>query len=187
MKIKLDIRKILTKFRYGLYIPRKITRKPKQVDSVISDLFPIKSNDGWSTYFESINVPGLIKGDNSNFASSEAIFFFFDRQGKNLGKVVSKVGLTSRHTIKLDKDFFSDIEKASTFAVFHQKFRLDSPLNGSYLAERGYVGIQRNDIDFRGYVHGNLDALAYSEGEFQHLGNSGLISRYYQVQHPLLS
>jgi hypothetical protein len=182
---KINMRKILTKFRYGIFIPRKITKRPNKIDSVISDLFPVRTNDMWTTFFESINVPGLINGDNSEAAISEAAFFFFDNKGKKIGNVVSKVGVTSRQTIKLDQDFFPEIEKASTFAVFHQNFNLDVPLSGSYLAERGYIGIQRKDVDFRGYVHGNLDAIAYSEGKLKLLGNSGIIPRIYQVQHPL--
>ncbi len=185
MRGKMKIRKILTKFRYGIFIPRKITRKPNQIDSVISDLFPVRTNHAWTTFFESINVPGLINGDNSGATKSEAVFFFFDSQGKRIGNVVSKVGVTSRQTIKLDQDFFPEIEKASTFAVFHQSFNLDLPLSGSYLAERGYVGLQKNGIEFRGYVHGNLDAIAYSKGDLKLLGNSGIIPRIYQVQHPL--
>lgn len=179
------MRKILTKFRYGIFIPRKITRKPNEINSVISDLFPVRANDVWTTFFESINVPGLINGDNSGEAHSEAIFFFFDNQGKILGNVVSKVGVTSRQTIQLDQHFFPEIQRASTFAVFHQSFNLNVPLSGSYLAERGYIGIQKNSFDFRGYVHGNLDAIAYSKGDLQLLGNSGIIPRIYQVQHPL--
>ncbi len=185
MRGKMKIRKILTKFRYGIFIPRKITRKPNQIDSVISDLFPVRTNHAWTTFFESINVPGLINGDNSGATKSEAVFFFFDSHGKRIGNVVSKVGVTSRQTIKLDQDFFPEIEKASTFAVFHQSFNLDLPLSGSYLAERGYVGLQKNGIEFRGYVHGNLDAIAYSKGDLKLLGNSGIIPRIYQVQHPL--
>jgi hypothetical protein len=185
MRVDVNMNRILTKFRYGFFIPRKITRKPNQIDSVISDLFPVRTNHHWTTFFENINVPGLINGDNSEVASSEAVFIFFNSQGKKIGNVVSKVGVTSRQTIKLDQDFFPEVENASTFAVFHQNFNLDSPLSGSYLAERGYIGLQKNDLDFRGYVHGNLDAISYSKGELKLLGNSGIVPRVYQVQHPL--
>lgn len=184
MKV-INIEKIITKIRYGIFIPRKITRKPGQKNSVISDLFPVRTNQEWTTFFESINVPGLINGDNSESAQSEAIFIFFDDQGRNIGNVISKVGLSSRQTVKLDKVFFPEIENASTFAVFHQNFKLDSALNGSYLAERGYVGLQKNNLNCRGYVHGNLDAIAYAEGKIELLGNSGILPRVYQVQHPL--
>ena len=181
----MNMKMIFRKLRYGVFIPRKITRKPDQTDSVISDLFPVRTNQTWTTFFESINIPGLINGDNSKSALSEAVFYFFDSQGELLGNVVTKVGVTSRQTIKLDQDFFPEIAKASTFAVFHQNFNQDLPLSGSYLAERGYLGIQKNDIDFRGYVHGNLDAIAYSKGNLKPLGNSGILPRVYQVQHPL--
>ena len=181
----MNVAMILNKLRFKIFVSKSITQKPKYVDSVISDLFPVRTNEKWTTYFESINVPGLIKGNNDTQDLSDAYFYFFDSRGRVLGTVVAKIGATSRQTIKLDEEFFSEIMRASTFAVFHQNFNLDLSLNESYLAERGYIGIQKNEFDFRGYVHGNLDAIAYSKGKLQLLGNSGVIPRVYQVQHPL--
>jgi hypothetical protein len=37
----------------------------------------------------------------------------------------------------------------------------------------------------KGYVHGNLDAVALSKGRIEPLGHAGLISRFYTVQHCL--
>lgn len=177
--------KIVQKIKFGLFIPRRITKRPSHPDAVISDLFPVRSNKYWTTYFECLNVPGLISGNNDSTRKSELLIYFYDAQGNTLGKVSTEVGVHGRQTLKLDRNFFPDIDKASTFSVFHTTFKLDSELSTSFLAERGYVGIQRNDIDFRGYVHGNLDAVALSNGKLELLGNAGFLHRAYQVQHPM--
>jgi hypothetical protein len=56
---------------------------------------------------------------------------------------------------------------------------------GSFLAERGYSGYGYQNLGVKGYVHGNLDAVALIKGEVLPLGNSGLIPRFYTVQHCL--
>ena len=54
------------KLKFGVFIPRKITLRPKNSKAVISDLFPIKNDLDWKTEFELLNVPGLINGNNNN-------------------------------------------------------------------------------------------------------------------------
>lgn len=44
-------------------------------------------------------------------------------------------------------------------------------LEGSYLGERGYTGYSRVGCDIRGYVHGNIDAIASASGKNQSIGN----------------
>ena len=38
----------------------------------------------------------------------------------------------------------------------------------------------------KGYVHGNLDAVAFENGKIAPIGNSGFWNRDYIVQHPLI-
>jgi len=173
------------KAKYAVFIPRGITKTPRVAGSVISDLFCIRNDSGWETYFEVLNIEGLIEGDNSVDKKSDAEVIFFDSSGEKIGSKVIQVGIFGRETIHLDESFISGVEAAATFSVFHHKANKTSDFQGSYLAERGYVGFKKSNNPIRGYVHGNLDAVAFSDQGVEMLGNQGIIRRSYQVQHPL--
>ena len=173
------------KIKYGIYIPRKITKKPSSHKNVISDLFCLRFNNDWGTRFEILNIAGLIQGDVSPAMSSDAEFNFFDTDGKLLGKKIVAVGNEARKSVFLDKEFFTEIDQASTFSVFHGDSAKSLDLGSSYLAERGYTGYKFNNSQIWGYVHGNLDAVANFDGNIEMLGNKGILNRFYQVQHPL--
>lgn len=175
------------KIKYGLFISRKVTRNPSKPDAVISDLFPIKNDANWKTEFELLNVSGLISGDNWQEASQHlAIIYFFDQNGIQLGTRQIFMNKVGRQTIKLSKILNSNILNAKTFAVFHQDTKKSLSLSGSYLAERGYTGYEYMSIGMKGYVHGNLDAVALSNNIIEPLGNIGVIYRKYTVQHQLV-
>lgn len=177
-------RDLLRKFWIFTFIPRKVTRVPKNNVSVISDLFCIRDDGNWETYFELLDVVSLIEGVSGEHPSEGVNMFFFDKDGTKVSERFVPFGINARKTIKIDRDFIGT-STAATFAVFHQPSISMESLKGSYLAERGYCGYKRIDTPIRGYVHGNLDAVAYSAQGIELLGNQGFLSRYYQVQHPL--
>ena len=180
----MEAKDLIRKFRYLLFIPRKVTRVPKNHESVISDLFCIRNDDRWQTFFELLDVVSLIEGISGEHPNEGVKMFFFDKNGNKVSEKFVSFGSNARKTIKIDKDFIGT-STASTFAVFHPNSIAQESLKGSYLAERGYCGYKRVDTPIRGYVHGNLDAVCYSDQGLEMLGNQGLLSRYYQVQHPL--
>ena len=180
----MEAKDLFRKFRYLLFIPRKVTRVPKNQESVISDLFCIRDDSNWETYFELLDVVSLIEGISGEHPNEGVKMFFFDNKGNKVSEKFVPFGSNARKTIKIDKNFIGS-STASTFAVFHPSSISQEKLKGSYLAERGYCGYKRIDTQIRGYVHGNLDAVAFSNQGLELLGNQGLLSRYYQVQHPL--
>ena len=180
----MEAKDLIRKFRYLLFIPRKVTRVPKNHESVISDLFCIRNDDRWQTFFELLDVVSLIEGISGEHPNEGVKMFFFDKNGNKVSEKFVSFGSNARKTIKIDKDFIGT-STASTFAVFHPNSIAQESLKGSYLAERGFCGYKRVDTPIRGYVHGNLDAVCYSDQGLEMLGNQGLLSRYYQVQHPL--
>jgi hypothetical protein len=183
--ISLKATKIKRKLRLGIFVRKKLTKNPKSKDAVISDLFPIRNDKNWSTEFELLNVPGLILGDNNQSKPSISIFHFFDHNGILLGVRNIVMQDRGRMTIKI-KDFLTnDLVDAKTFAVFHSSIDENLEFKGSYLAERGYTGYEYNNLGVKGYVHGNLDAVALVNGKVKPLGNSGILQRYYTVQHCL--
>jgi hypothetical protein len=181
----MNLMSLKRKAKYAIFIPRRVTKTPKISGSVISDLFCIRFDKEWKTYFELLNIEGLISGNNSPNLTTFAEFVFFDSEGKRIGSKNVEVGKFPRQTVLLDESFIINIKEAASFSVFHSKPHEELDLNGSYLAERGYAGYKKLNSAIRGYVHGNLDAIAKSDQGFELLGNQGIIRRSYQVQHPL--
>ena len=77
--------KLLRKAKYLVFIPRKVTRRPADASSLVSDLFPIMTGGNWSTEFELLDLPSLIKGSYDKTTDHEAEFYFFDENGNLLG------------------------------------------------------------------------------------------------------
>jgi hypothetical protein len=180
-----NLESLRRKAKYAVFIPKRITKTPKIPGSVISDLFCMRFDSDWKTYFELLNIEGLILGDNSSNLKTHAEFVFFDSSGNKIGSKSVEVGKFGRQTVPLDETFLSNIKDASSFSVFHKTTDHQLDLQGSYLAERGYTGYKKIDSAIRGYVHGNLDAVAQSDQGIEMLGNQGILRRAYQVQHPL--
>ena len=173
------------RLKYFLFVPHGITAEPKSSDAVISDLFLIRNDSQWKTEFELLNIRGLIEGDNTVLQNDTSDFWFFDETGEKLGE--ERIGLlgVGRQTVKLRDLLTGPSERAKTFAVFHNQTVPWLASEKSFLADRGYAGFEFSNIGLKGYVHGNLDAVALVKGKVEPLGNSGLISRYYTVQHCL--
>ena len=179
-------KELLRKAKYALWIPRKITRNPKVIGSVISDLFPLRSDSQWQTHFELLNVAGLISGDNVLTKEKLARFIFFDGEGEKLAEKLITVPSSGRKTVFLNSELDPSISsRASSFAIFHESQSDGLDIAESFLAERGYTGYCLSNSAIRGYVHGNFDSLSYKDGKIKAIGNKGLLTRFYTVQHPL--
>lgn len=178
-------RKLIQKVRYRIWVPRNITKNPRELASTMSDLFPLRSDSKWETHFELLNLYGLITGDNSNSQEVKSRFLFFDKDGQRLGEKLVDAPQYGRTTIHIDENFHSAVVAASTFAVIHEFPDIRQAIGDSYVTERGYTGYSNCDSVIRGYVHGNFDAIAYHKGTVEPVGNRGIFPRYYLVQHPL--
>lgn len=178
-----QIKKVTRYLRFILFIPRKVTRTPSSPTSVISDLFPIRSGNNWHTQFELLNVPALISGK-STTENSNVLFCFFDENGNEVNRQKVSISKDARNSFSIPEDFIG-AQNAATFAVFHEPSG-DQILSSSNIAERGYCGYEFNDLQVRGYVHGNLDSVALrNDGTIETLGNVGILPRKYLVQHVL--
>lgn len=169
--------------KFGINIPLKVFKKPSYSNSVTSDLFPIRNDTFWKTEFEFLNIPGLISGDTSK--THIAKIAFFNCKGLLLGFKKIEISGVNRKTLNIGELLTEAFTTASTFAVFHDNENLGMDLEGSFLAERGYAGYKFRDAPVKGYVHGNLDAVSYSLGRIEKLGNYGPFKKTYSVQHLL--
>ena len=148
-----NCRRFAEKLNFGVYIPLKVFKKPTYSNSVTSDLFPIRNDTFWETEFELLNIPGLISGEISK--AHLAKIAFFDNKGLLLGFKNIEISGVSRKTLNINELLNGEFTTASTFAVFHDMKAQDIDLDGSFLAERGYVGYKFKDAPVKGYVHGN--------------------------------
>jgi hypothetical protein len=175
--------RVRRKIKFGINIPLKVFRKPSYSNSVTSDLFPIRNDTFWETEFEFLNIPGLINGESSK--DHIAKIAFFNNKGLLLGFKNIEMSGVSRKTLNINELLTGDFTTASTFAVFHDNEAQGIDLDRSFLAERGYTGYKFRDAPVKGYVHGNLDAVSYSSGRVEKLGNYGPLKKTYSVQHLL--
>lgn len=175
--------RIRRKIKFGINIPLKVFKKPTYSNSVTSDLFPIRNDTFWETEFEFLNIPGLISGETSK--AHIAKIAFFNNKGLLLGFKNIEISGVSRKTLNINELLTGDFTTATTFAVFHDNEAQGIDLDGSFLAERGYAGYKFRDAPVKGYVHGNLDAVSYSSGKLEKLGNYGPLKKTYSVQHLL--
>jgi hypothetical protein len=177
------VSKVRRKIKFGANIPLKVFKRPRNKDSVTSDLFPIRNDENWSTEFEFLNLPGLICGNISH--NHKAKLVFFNKDGIELGRRDVEINGLGRKTLNLNEYLNDGLQESATFSVFHETSDIEADLGGSFMAERGYAGYKFRNVPVKGYVHGNLDAVSYSSGAIQKLGNFGFPRKTYFVQHLL--
>ncbi|MHA8097989.1 hypothetical protein VR479_01680 [Aquirufa aurantiipilula] len=162
---------------------------PNHSQSVISDLFSFKISNGWETHFELLNVPALIDPLHQIHSSYTAKFLFFDELGNQIHASEKEVKGCSRQSVNLNEELEGKSASGyGTFACFHLNFLPQLMKDGAFLAERGYTGYRNKVIsNMKGYVHGNLDALAMNEkGEVICLGKSFRVQKNeYRLQYQL--
>ena len=176
---------IVRRFKFWFYMHKGLTKVPAE-NSVISDLFPIQPVGEWTTDFELLNLGELALGISSSKKSPSVLIYFFDRHGIVTGKREVLQDNVARLTIRISDYVKDELQHSASFSVFHQFPTNTLIQSGSFLAERGYCGYGFKGSHMRGYIHGNLDALAYKNGEISPIGNSGFFSREYIVQHQLI-
>ncbi len=178
---------LIERIKYKIYLFKNLTANPGKKDYVVSDLFPIRNDSGWETFFELLNINAILSADYSLSTESGYVakFYFFDSNGNYLGfRNIGRTGV-ARQTIELKSLINSEIKNAVLFAVFHEKSTKELDIGESLIAERGYTGFEYKSKGARSYVHGNHDAIAFNGTGTKLIGNYGYKSRYYYVQHPI--
>lgn len=191
--IKNVIKSILAKLpeRMSIFLRNQISLAniPYKKKTVISDLFPFRIHDGWETHFELLNVPNLIEPNNQVDQTYIAKFLFFDESGNLFFEWTKSQKGCLRQTIFINEILQGkSISGYGTFACFHEKFIPNLLEQGGFLAERGYTGYRNSRISkVKGYVHGNLDALAKDiNNDILCLGKSFKYKKHeYRLQHQL--
>jgi hypothetical protein len=185
MRLQHSIKQQLTRVNRKLFITSSFTKIPCNSSATISDLFIYRSGPEWNVEFELLDVESLILG---NFISQEnryAEFYFFSSSGSLISKITQKLSATPRTTIMLSELVATLSEIPATFAISHPQDRFAKINSDSMIAERGYTGYEYINLGVKGYVHGNLDAVALFQNQVEPLGNFGMLKRKYTVQHAL--
>lgn len=162
-----------------------ITKIPEK-DAVISDLFILRLEDGWETYFECLQFVSILN-PNEKVNSQKVIFCFYTKIGQFLAErevVLSNAIKTRLNVNQLVKGL--NLREDGLFAIFHPQKKQWISEHNSFLAERGYIGYNNSSLgNIKGYVHGNLDAIARnsSRKEDQLLGNYSFFKKEYYLQH----
>ena len=164
-----------------------ITKTP-QKGSVISDLFVLRMEDGWETYFECLQFNSIFN-PHENANPQKVIFCFYTKTGQFITErnvVLPSAIKTTLNVNELVKDF--NLTEDSLFAIFHPQKKQWITDHKSFLAERGYIGYANPNLgNIKGFVHGNLDAIARinSRKDDQLLGNYSFFKKQYNLQHIL--
>ena len=172
-----------------LFISSDFVKQPTSKIFGVSDLFVWRNDQKWKTYFELLDVYGLVISDLDSSPDRFVVAAFFDKNGKFLIEKRIELNNFARNTISIS-DIFSKEENRynlqqefGTFAIFHS---VDKEIeNGAVLTDRGYCGYEFQDSHFRGYVHGNFDAIEITPTGMKLLMGFNKISRFYNLQHIL--
>jgi hypothetical protein len=177
-------RKLLTFTENGEFLVEGLTRVPSVKESAISDLFIWRKTSEWKTFFELLDINTLIYADYEDLGNNSATFIFYDSEGLEIGRETVVIN-PGRQTIDINSLIPGVYEGWGTFACFHNTIPQALLNSGSFIAERGYSGYEWRDLGARGYVHGNLDAIAKSDQGIELLGTSWKNQLSYNLQHEL--
>ena len=184
-KLKLIVEKLIPARYIELFNSKIIiiTKKPDQ-RHVISDLFLLRQEGEWETYFECIQINKILNPFEVVNKNSIKIFFN-DFDGKSIGE--KTILLPEDYKISLNIKEIANglgINKDSTFSIFHTNKTKWLSNFRSYLGDRGYTGYMNLKIGpIKSFVHGNLDALSYFNNKTKLLGNFSFTTKKYFVQH----
>mgnify|MGYP006079846331 CR=1 FL=1 len=165
-----------------------ITKTPLK-GSVVSDLFPLRIEDNWNTFFELLNYQQILNPEDQNIECVTVEIKFYDKEGIFLKTHKIKTNNKLKQTLNL-KEISNQlgINNDGVFVVFHQN---DTPWiseQNSFLAERGYIGFENGTLgNIKSFIHGNLDAISQSKkGKERLLGNTSFLNKKYYLQLDLL-
>jgi len=153
--------------------------------SAVSDLFPLRIEDGWNTFFELLNYYQILNPEEQNIINGAVEIKFYDICGIFLKTHKIKNSARLKHTLNL-KEIANEngINHDGVFAVFHQKETPWISEQNSFLAERGYIGFENRNLgNIKSFIHGNLDAISQSKkGKESLLGNTSFFNKEYHLQ-----
>lgn len=158
------------------------TKFPLSNHDVVSDLFPLRIENGWNSYFELLNIPKLINPLSKKTNINKVNFIFFNSDGIKINTYSTELKDELKTTIDLKKLCkLLNIKSDGTFAVFHSTNKFIS--KRSHLSDRGYVGYENKKCGpIKGYVHGNYDAISYGK-KFKFLGVTSFRNKNYNIQY----
>jgi hypothetical protein len=166
-----------------------ITRIPKSKSSV-SDLFILRIENNWETYFECLHFYNLFEPKNI-IKSQEVEFCFYNKRGYYIGKKNIFLKSNFKNTVNIgDLAKSLGVKGDGTFAVFHKHKELWFSESDSFPAERGYIGYFNPTIgSIKSFIHGNLDAISKNNKNYKYslLGNYSFIKKHYYLQNILKS
>lgn len=161
-----------------------LTKTPINETSVISDLFVWRCSPEWETYFEVVDIYSVF-GDSGESLGRFLTIIFYDSKGGVINKIELPLTPKERNTIALKQYLSHTKDTYGTFCVFHSHTPVAVTKLGSFIAERGYVSYRFNKSPIRSFVHGNLDAISYSNNKTELLGTVSLMKREYRLQYEL--
>ena len=164
-----------------------ITKIPKAKSSV-SDLFILRIENNWDTYFECLHFYSLF--DPKNIINLQEVeFCFYNKSGYFMGKKNIVLKSNFKNTVNISNLAKSlGITRDGTFAVFHKYKELWFSESNSFPAERGYVGYCNPTIGpIKSFIHGNLDAISKNNKNCKYslLGNYSFFKKQYRLQNLL--
>ena len=160
---------------------QRLTKKPRNPQSVISDLFVWRYNKDWATFFELLDLASLF----GEKGKHQVEIVFFDNHGNKFHKQSIELNGLFRQVLDISK-ILSELKKLpgdfGTFSIFHKKISNSVMKFHSFIAERGYVSYQYKNSPLRSYLHGNLDAI---DDSLTPLSGSSFLNRDYNLQYLL--
>jgi hypothetical protein len=181
------MRSLLNRIRRAPWTYRQpLTALPRVAAAPVSDLFVWRRSGDWRTFFELTDMPGIYEESTGTSKPREALLLVLDHNGMRIAETRLKAPLHERRIVDISGLVPGADDAFGTFCVFHAHTPDAISALGSHLAERGYVSFSYRDAALRGYVHGNLDAVALGPGaSIELLGGSGVLHREYRLQHEL--
>jgi hypothetical protein len=159
-----------------------LTKIPKKLGDPISELFVWRNSFDCVTFFELIDLASFFEEKTKH---REVLLIFFNADGSEFHREKIKISCNTRNIINLSGYVSKSKDSIGTFCVFHETPNIVKQL-GSYITDRGYISYQYKNAPIRSYVHGNLDAVAYSNNQkLIMLGGKSFFKREYQLQYNL--
>jgi hypothetical protein len=181
--------KILGQSSLGVKLRNSIGYRPvilnlqyKKVKNIsISDAFPWRTDNGYSTKFKYSDILGLFFKIENSFVE----LTFYTQNNKLVKKIIlSKLNYSNE--LLIDKDFLNGIEGYGVFYIFH---RSDNHIaEDLVISNRCYVGFSIKGSS-SSFVHGN-GYVAYQSIDGKHRGSgmvlSSLFKNRYRIQNSFL-